>query len=88
MMTPEETTEHYARARKLSHVEYLRCEACLADHGDHAYYDRMRAIADHLEKMESTLKRIGEWDHMDTAADGPYWRQEIAAALGSDNEGR
>jgi hypothetical protein len=23
------------------------------------------------------LKRIHEWDHMDTAADGSYWRAEI-----------
>ena len=27
------------------------------------------------------LRRLSEWDHMDTAGDGAYWRQEIDAFL-------
>lgn len=27
------------------------------------------------------LKRIREWDHLDTAADGPFWRREIDRVL-------
>lgn len=36
------------------------------------------------------LKRIRQWDMLDTAADGPYWKREIDAALssGSAKEGK
>lgn len=32
-------------------------------------------------RLVDLLKRINGWDHMDSAADGPFWRREIAAAL-------
>lgn len=31
-------------------------------------------------RLENLLKRIAQWDMMDSAADGPYWRKEIAEA--------
>lgn len=33
-------------------------------------------------KLRHLLRRIAGWDHMDTAADGAYWRSEIAKAVG------
>ena len=30
------------------------------------------------------LRRLRQWDHMASAADGPYWIREIDAALGED----
>jgi regulator of replication initiation timing len=41
--------------------------------------DKLRAENKELRVL---LQRIYEWDHMDSAADGPYWRSEIDKALG------
>lgn len=35
-----------------------------------------------LQAARQLLFRIQEWDHMDTAADGAYWRGEIQNLLG------
>ena len=34
-----------------------------------------------LEEARGLMARISGWDHMDTAADGAYWREEIRAFL-------
>lgn len=34
-----------------------------------------------LMNAKTLLRRISQWDHMDTAGDGAYWRSEIAAIL-------
>lgn len=31
--------------------------------------------------MERLLQQIYHWDHMDTAADGAYWRHEIEGVI-------
>lgn len=36
---------------------------------------------DKILALKILLERIKNWDHMDTAADGPYWRHEIEDAL-------
>ena len=47
-----------------------------------------KGLEEYIAKLEADnaalrklLQRLSEWDHMDTAADGPYWRSEIATAL-------
>ena len=44
--------------------------------------DTNEDLAKELEAASLLLKRISQWDHMDTAGDGPYWRKEIKAQLG------
>jgi len=34
------------------------------------------------EWLRALLRRLYEWDHMDSAGDGPFWRGEINKALG------
>ena len=34
------------------------------------------------DEARALLKRISQWDMMDSAADGPFWRAEIAKVLG------
>jgi len=33
------------------------------------------------DELANLLRRIRQWDHLDSAADGPYWKREIDAAL-------
>ena len=39
-----------------------------------------------LEAAEALLRRIAQWDMLDTAEDGPYWRNEIVSLLGKEGE--
>lgn len=43
--------------------------------------DLAKGYEDRILELRALLERIREWDHMDTAADGRYWRGEIDAAL-------
>ena len=43
--------------------------------------DRRLAAQREVERLRSLLLRLQHWDHMDSAADGPYWKREIDAAL-------
>jgi hypothetical protein len=36
-----------------------------------------------IKDLKDLLKRIHDWDHMDYASDGPYWRKEIQKILGT-----
>jgi predicted nucleic acid-binding Zn-ribbon protein len=36
-----------------------------------------RGLYAEIERLRGLLKRIGEWDMLDVAADGAYWRSEI-----------
>lgn len=42
------------------------------------------AAAREAAELRKLLKRIHGWDHMDSAADGPYWRSEIDKATNAD----
>ena len=33
------------------------------------------------DTMRDTLIRLSKWDHLDNAADGPFWKREIANAV-------
>ena len=39
-----------------------------------------------VDGLRALLQRLYEWDHMDGAGDGPYWRDEIDKALGRHKE--
>ena len=48
----------------------------------------MRGMVDRAERAEAEvallrglLRSLSEWDMMDSAADSPYWRKQIDAAL-------
>jgi len=45
-----------------------------------------RAVIERAE-LRALLRRLYEWDHMDSAADGDFWRGEIDKALGRDKDG-
>lgn len=58
----------------------------------HAYYSRdneslqrvVEKMAREVERLragEDVLKRIRQWDHLDGAGDGPFWKAEIDKAL-------
>jgi hypothetical protein len=47
----------------------------------HKIEEESRQSAFEVERLRALLQRIAEWDHMDSAADGPYWRSEIDKAL-------
>jgi hypothetical protein len=34
-----------------------------------------------LSRAEDLLRRLSAWDMMDIAADGPFWREQIAETL-------
>lgn len=40
-------------------------------------------VANERDAMRDALQRLSKWDHLDSAADGPYWRTVIDAALTS-----
>lgn len=42
-----------------------------------AEIDQLRTERDEARAL---LRRIRAWDHLETAADGPYWQREIDAA--------
>ncbi len=35
-------------------------------------------------RMKELLKRMLEWDHLNAAADGEYWKREIQSAVDDD----
>jgi hypothetical protein len=49
-------------------------------------YDKVRERAmkaeSALAEAENLLRRLQQWDHMQSAADGPYWLSEIAKVVG------
>jgi hypothetical protein len=44
----------------------------------------MLEAAERLAAMERLLRQLHEWDHMDTAGDGPHWRREIERVLAAN----
>lgn len=49
-----------------------------------AEYNRdMLAAMRRTNELEYLLSRIRQWDHLDSAGDGPYWKGEIDKALGA-----
>jgi hypothetical protein len=43
--------------------------------------ERAEADRDALLAVARVLRRLRQWDHLDTAGDGLYWKREIDAAL-------
>jgi GGDEF domain-containing protein len=39
------------------------------------------------EQARDLLRRLRQWDHLDGAHDGPYWKREIDAALAWNHNG-
>jgi len=50
-------------------------------------YDDNVTLRDENERLRALLRRLYEWDHMASAADGAYWRNEISKVLGRDKDG-
>lgn len=46
--------------------------------------EQLRGAVERAERAEALLRRLDEWDHMQTAGDGPYWLREIDACLTTD----
>lgn len=55
-------------------VSREQANAILADHAD----------AQRLQLAVALLRRLEQWDHMQSAGDGPYWLSEIAKFLGEE----
>jgi hypothetical protein len=36
------------------------------------------------QALRRVVARVLEWDHLDAAADGPFWRAQLSAALGQE----
>lgn len=70
----------YERAKaelQQAREQIVRLDA-LIDKGLFAELSEARTEA---QAMRELLGRIRQWDHLDGAADGPYWKGEIANAL-------
>jgi uncharacterized small protein (DUF1192 family) len=68
---------------KALEAEVLRLKAELEDWKDGAAIEAQRAdeMQAKLRVADGLLRRLAEWDHMQSAGDGPYWLNEIAKAL-------
>lgn len=47
---------------------------------------QLAAAQQRIGDLESALKRIRQWDHLDTAGDGGYWKRMIDVALTRETE--
>lgn len=65
--------------------EHLRDQLRAADEVTERLRCQLAGAVERAEKAEALLKRLSEWDHMQTAGDGPYWRREIADLLGGSS---
>ena len=61
--------------------------SCAAHHCPECLVAERDAAESENERLRALLLRIRDWDHMDTAGDGAYWRSEINKALQSDLDG-
>lgn len=39
-----------------------------------------------IEELENLLKRIRQWDHLDLAGDGSFWKKEIDTVLNGNKK--
>lgn len=67
----------YQRGLEAGRAE--RSETCRAF--ENRAFEAEGLAIDRAVALETLLRRIRRWDHMDTAADGAYWRAEIDRAL-------
>jgi hypothetical protein len=63
------------RDRHIRLMEEMRSKPCYEAFEER---DRLRIERD---DYADTLRRLRQWDHLDGAGDGPYWKREIDAAL-------
>jgi len=75
--TATQALELMARVEELEKLDFILSK----ERADAAESAVLRFRVDDLERL---LGRLFRWDHMDTAADGAYWRVEIAAALAGE----
>jgi len=48
--------------------------------------ETIRQLKDEAARFRELVQRLRQWDMLDVAADGPYWKREIDAALALENE--
>jgi hypothetical protein len=51
-------------------------------------YTRQQLAAERTRREEAIelIKRFRQWDHLDNAGDGPYWKRTIDAFLAADTQ--
>ena len=75
--------EHITILTEEGQREIERLRASVDQHNEVLREQTERAVAaeDSGERLRALLRRLYEWDHMDSAGDGPYWRSEIERVL-------
>lgn len=51
---------------------------------DKGWLEKANETTDQRDALLRLLRHLEQWDHMQSAGDGPYWLKEIATALGED----
>ena len=74
---------HYHASRRADYDALIRENEALHDVHDlllaaRAEVSQLRAV---VAALRGLLRSLSEWDMMDSAADSPYWRKQIDAAL-------
>lgn len=78
-----QTSELASLRQSMAGVQGALADACdvLAIREDGDYGQSVRQVVAERNRLRGLLRRIHDWDHMDSAGDGAYWRREIVAAL-------
>lgn len=54
----------------------------LEDHTNHgSTLASLKEACEQVDRYRELLRRIRQWDHLDTAGDGPFWKREIDKVL-------
>jgi len=61
----------------VQHEDFARAEAEVA---------RLKDSLRQANVLRDTLIRLSKWDHLNSAADGPFWAREIANAIEATKE--
>jgi hypothetical protein len=72
-----------AEIQRLKHdsLELLEQHAAIRNSRIIELEDENARLTQQLAAQREVLVRLLQWDHFDGAADGPYWRREISAAI-------
>jgi hypothetical protein len=78
--------ESFAARTECANDGYLKCEQCgngvYVTHQD--YKSQLAAERTRREEAIELIKQFRQWDHLDNAGDGPYWKRTIDAFLAAD----